>query len=100
MADAERLDPALLTERQRDEKTQLHELRIGEMLMQLRPQSIVCDIRIPDDRAGISQRDFFALGETRRAFELQEIVVLLFAQSFPPSLDGSLDPSVLAVDRL
>ena len=100
MADAERLDPALLTQCQRDEKPQLHKLGIGEMLVQLSPQSVVGNVGIPDDRAGVSQRDFFALAETRRALEFEEIVVLLFAQSFPPSLDGSLDPSVLAVDRL
>ena len=100
MPDAERLDPALLSERERDEEAELDELRHREVLVQLRPQRVVCDVGIPDDRAGIGERRFLALAETRRALELEQIVVLLLGQSFPSSLDGALNPSILAVDRL
>ena len=100
MADAERLDPSLLSERQRDEEPELDELRNREVLVKLRPQGIVGDVGIPDDRARIRKRDFLAFAEAGGFFELQQIVVLLFGESFPSSLDGALDPSVLAVDRL
>ena len=99
MPDTERLDPALLPERQRDEESQLDELRHREVLVELRPQSLVRNLGVPDDRAGIRQGNFLAFAETGRFFELQEIVILLFRESLPSSLDGALDPSVLAVDR-
>src|ERR1051326_2744561 len=50
MADAERLDPALLPERQRDEKAELDQLRDAEVLVQFCPQRVVGDIGVPDDR--------------------------------------------------
>src|SRR4051812_15953394 len=55
--DAERLDPALLAEGQRDEEAQLHQLRDAEVLMQLRPQRVVGNVGIPDDRAGVGEGD-------------------------------------------
>ena len=58
MPDPERLDPALLSQRERDEEPQLHELRHGEVPVELFPQRIVCDVGVPDDRAGVGQRNF------------------------------------------
>ena len=37
VTDAERLDPSLLPERQRNEETKLHELRNREVLVKFRP---------------------------------------------------------------
>ena len=100
VADAQRLDPALLPEREPDEKSQFREFRHAEMVVQLFPERIVGDIRVPDDGAGVGERHFFALGELARRGELQQFVVLVFGQSFPSSLDGSLYASILAVDGL
>src|ERR1041384_364216 len=99
MADAERLDPALLPERQCDEKAELDQLRDAEVLVQFCPQRVVGDIGVPDDGAGIGQRGLLALGEFVRRAEVQEFVVLPFRQSFPSSLDGSLHASIFAVNR-
>ncbi len=63
MVDAKRFDPALLSQGERDEKTQFDQFGNGEVLMELLPKSIVGDLGVPDDGAGISQRDFFALSE-------------------------------------
>ena len=49
----------------------LHELRIREVLVKLCPQRLVGDLRVPDDRAGVCQRDFLSFAEPRRLLELQ-----------------------------
>lgn len=41
MADAQRLDPALLTERQANEEAKLDELRVGEVLVQFLPERVI-----------------------------------------------------------
>jgi hypothetical protein len=68
--DPERLDPPLLSQRQRNEKPKLDELRNREVLVKLRPQGIVGDLRVPDDRARVGERNFLALAEARRFLEL------------------------------
>ena len=65
MPDAERLDPPLLPQGQCDEEPELDELGNREVRVELFPQRIVGDLRIPDDRARIGQRDFLALAEAR-----------------------------------
>jgi hypothetical protein len=100
VSDAERLDPALLPERERDEEPQLDQLGHAEVRVELLPERVVRYFGIPDDRAGVRQRNLFTLAELRRSGELEQIVVLIFTEAFPSSLDGALDPSVFAVDRL
>ena len=63
MADPQRLDPALLTEGQRNEKAELNELGIREMPVQLFPQRVVRDIGVPDNRARVSKRRLLSLGK-------------------------------------
>ncbi len=78
MADAQRLDPALLAERQRDKKPKLDELGNREVAMQLFPKRFVGNARVPDNRAGVGQRYFLALGEFLRVLKVEELVVLVF----------------------
>ena len=63
MADAERLDPSLLTAGQRNEEAELDQFRLGEVRVQGRPQLFVGEIRIPDDGARVAQRGLLPLGE-------------------------------------
>jgi hypothetical protein len=99
MADTQCLDPALLAERQRYEKTELDELGNREVAVQLLPEGRIGNIGIPDDRAGVRERHFLPLGELIRALKIEELIVILFRQSLPSSLDGSLHASIFAVDR-
>ena len=62
--DAEGFDPTLLSKSEPDEKTQLDQFRGREVLVQSFPQSIVGDIGVPGDGAGIGQRNFFPLGKS------------------------------------
>src|SRR5206468_11329670 len=96
----QRLDPPLLPQRERDEEAELDQLGVREVLVQLRPQRLVRDLRVPDDRARVGEGHLLTLGEFRRIGEEQEIVVFLFRQPFPSGLDGALYPSVLALDGL
>ncbi|HSF20901.1 MAG TPA: hypothetical protein VLA81_02585 [Burkholderiales bacterium] len=98
MPDPERLDPPLLPQRQRDEEPQLDQLRDAEVLMELRPKRVIRDLGIPDDGTRVGQRNLLPLGELRRRREFEELVVLIFAEAFPSSLDGSLNASVLALN--
>src|SRR5262245_44997658 len=70
------------------------------MAAEPRPQRLVGDLRVPDDRARVGQRHLLTLGEPRRLREVQEIVVLLFREPLPSGLDGTLHASVFALDRL
>ena len=100
MADAKRFNPALLAESQRDEKSQFDQFGIREMAVQLFPKRRVGDVGIPDNRARVGQSDFLPLGKFIRSFKTEQFIVVIFRQSLPPSLDGALDASILAVDRL
>ena len=53
VTDSQRLDPALLSQGQPDEKTELNQFFGRKVLMQLFPERIVGNFRIPDNRAGI-----------------------------------------------
>ena len=61
MTDSQRLDPALLSQGERDEKAQLNQFFGRKVPMQFFPECIIGNFRIPDNRAGIGQRDFFPL---------------------------------------
>ena len=60
---------------------------------------IVRDFCIPQDRARVGQGNLLTLGELVRARKVEQVVVLLFGETLPSRLDGSLDPSVLTLDR-
>jgi hypothetical protein len=98
--DAQGFYPALLAQSETNKKTQLHQFRNREMLIELLPQSIVGDIGIPGDRAGIGQRNLFALAEPVRFGKVQELIIFFFGEALPSSLDGALNASILALDRL
>ena len=69
--DAEGFDPALLAQGKGDEKSQLDQLGNGEMLIEFLPKSIIGDVGIPGNGAGIGERDFLALGEFIRISEVE-----------------------------
>ena len=99
MIDAQGFDPTLLAECQSDEKAELDELWDGEVPVQLLPERIVRDVGVPRDRARVSERDFFPLRELFRIGEVEKLVIFLFRESLPSSLDGALHASILALDR-
>ncbi len=98
MPDAERLDPPLLPERQRDEEPEFDQLGNREVPVEILPEGVVRNLCVPDDGAGVGEGDLLPLGELVRVGEVQQLVVFLFGQSLPSSLDGALDPSVFAID--
>ena len=100
MTDPQRLDPALLSQGEPDEKTELNEFFSRKVLMQLFPECVVGNFRIPDDRARIGQRDFFPFRKFIRFAEIEQVVILVLGQTLPSSLDGSLDASILTIDGL
>jgi hypothetical protein len=69
------------------------------MPVQLFPQRVVRDIGVPDDCAGVGKRRLLSLAKFVGTFKVKELVVFGFGESLPSTLDGPLDPSVLAVNR-
>ena len=61
MADAERLDPPLLSAGQRNEEAELDQLWLGEVRVKSRPEFLVGKVRVPDDGAGVAQRRLLPL---------------------------------------
>ena len=98
VSDAECLDPALLAAREGDEEAELHQLILAEMLVQPRPELVIGDTRVPDDRARVGERGFLALVEAIRVLEVQELFVLCFSNYLLSRPDRSLDASILAFD--
>ena len=60
----QRVQPTLSTGRESSPVTQLHYLRLREFAMQVGPQCVVCQFRIPEHRVGITQSDLFSLRES------------------------------------
>ena len=77
MADIEGADPALLAEREGDEEAQLDQLRLGEVLVELRPEGVVGQRRVEENRLGVGQRDLLALAEPLRLAEVEQVGVLV-----------------------
>ena len=100
VADAQGFDPTLLAERKRDEETELDKLGNCEMAVQFLPKRFVGNARVPDNRAGVGQRYFLALGKFLGILKIEKLIVLVFRQPLPSSLDGALYASILAIDRL
>lgn len=69
------------------------------MLAQPRPQRVVRDIGVPDDRACVSKRCLLLFAKFVGTLKIKKLVILGFGESLPPTLDGSLNASILAVDR-
>ena len=74
MLDAEGFDPALLAEGEADKKPEFDQFRNREVAVQLRPQLVIRDVCVPNDRTGVSQREFFPFGEFVGIGEVEEIV--------------------------
>jgi hypothetical protein len=78
VADAECLDPALLSEGERDEVAQLHDLVVAEVLAEAREDGLISFPRRPDEVARVGERRLLALVVAIRPLELEEIDVVLF----------------------
>ena len=63
MFDAKGFDPALLTEGEANKKTELDQFWNRKVSMQFGPELVVGNVGVPRDGAGVSQRNFFSLGE-------------------------------------
>src|SRR5690349_12289393 len=100
MADAERLDPALLAQCQADEEPKLHQLGVGEMLVKTLPERVVGYCRVPDDGAGVGERRLLALTELIGCLEVQQLRVLRLRYASRSRPDRPLHPSILAFNGL
>ena len=100
MTDVERLDPALLAERERDEIPELDDLLLGEVLTQSSQQLLIDASRVPDQVAGVEQSRLLSIVEALRALELEQLVVVQFRWGPLSPRERPLRPSVVAVDRL
>ncbi len=96
--DAERLDPPLLPRGKRDEEPEFDQFWDCEVVVEPLPKRVVGDLRIPEDGACVGKRGLLAWVELVGVGEAQQLVVSLFGESFPPSLDGALYPSVFALN--
>jgi len=77
VADAERLDPALLAVGERHEIAELDDLLLAEVPAQAFPERIVGALRVPDERARVEQRRLLALVVPIRALEFEQLVVVV-----------------------
>jgi hypothetical protein len=78
VADAERLDPALLAEGEGDEVAQLDDLVVAEVLAQACEDGLVSTRGRPDEVARVGERRLLALVVAIRPLELEEVDVVLF----------------------
>ncbi|MGI8827948.1 MAG: hypothetical protein ACR2JC_20420 [Chloroflexota bacterium] len=78
MTDTQGFDPALLSEGECHERTQLYQLGLGEMPVQLLPQRVVGNTGVPDDGAGIGQCYLLLVAKAFRILKVQQLVVLVF----------------------
>jgi len=70
VADAPGLDHALLAERECDERAQLDELVLRELLANPGPEGVVDPLRVPDQVARVEERRLLPFGKTVRPFEV------------------------------
>ena len=79
MLDIQRVDPALAPGKHANQKAQLHQLRLGKVPFQFRPQRVVRLSRIPCDGIGVTQRGAFAVRKQRRFSVVCDLRNLVFA---------------------
>ena len=77
MLDIESSKPTLLTHGDCNEITNLDQFRLGEMLVQTRPQRVV-GRQVPSDALGVSQCGFLLIVVPRRRFKIDEIAIIVF----------------------
>jgi hypothetical protein len=100
VANVQRLDPSLLPEGEADEETELDQLRVGKVCVQLLPESFVGDGGVPDDGAGVGEGDLLALGELVGFLKMQQTGVLCLRNAPRSRPDRPLYPSILAFNGL
>ena len=60
----QRVQPALPAGRESGPVAQLHDLGLGELAVQVGPECIVCQVRVPEHGIGVTQSDFLAFSES------------------------------------
>lgn len=105
VGDIQRLHPALTACDVADEGTEFDQFRVGEVLVQLRPELVAGAGRVPADRVGIAQRDPLLLGEQRGRLvvvQLAELALVgdLLVLPMLPGPDSSLVASITAFEHL
>ena len=103
--DTQGLDPSLPARDVADERSELDQLRFGEVLVELFPHLIIITRRVPADGVGVTERYALAFGEERRLLEVVETVQLFFVRKLrgillPSGPDGALITSIIASERL
>src|SRR6266851_1662330 len=64
------------------------------------PERIVGALGVPDEHAGVEERGFLTSAEAIGGLEPQQVGVVILGEALLPPTEGSLRPSVLALDRL
>src|SRR5262249_48394184 len=93
-----RAQPALLPHGDRNEIADLHQLRLGEMLAQPRPELVVGG-QIPGDRLGVGERRLLTLVVTVGALEIDQVAIVVLDQSGARTFHRALVAAVFAFDR-
>jgi hypothetical protein len=99
VADSPGLDHPLLSVGERDERAELDDLLLSEVLAEPRPERVVDTLRVPDEVAREEERGLLLLGERFRALELEQLALVRLVQLVSRP-ERPLRASVLAADRL
>ncbi|HMH93807.1 MAG TPA: hypothetical protein VK586_22340, partial [Streptosporangiaceae bacterium] len=81
--DVEQPQPALLAHRQGNEAAELDQFGLGEVPVQPLPQRVI-RIQPPGDRLRVGQRRLLPVAQRGGGLEVEQIVVLPFAQPLRP----------------
>src|SRR5712692_9994120 len=96
--DVERAQPALLAHGQRDEKADLDQFGLAEMLVQPLPELVVRR-QVPGDRLRIGERRLLSLIVTARTFEIDQIAIVVLDDAGLGGLHRALVAAELAQHR-
>ncbi len=94
------LDHTLLSIGDRDERPQLDDLVIREVLAEHRPDAFVRAFGIPHQHARVEERCLLPRVEAVRALEVQKLFVINLGEALLSAPERPLRPSVVAFDRL
>ena len=99
VADLECVDPALAAREDAHEVAKLHKLRLGEVLLELSPERVICARRVPGNRVCVAEGHFLALGETWRRLVVVDLRKSVLGDGMLSGPDRALDRSIGAVER-
>src|SRR5690349_15502275 len=94
------LDDALLPVGHGDERAELDDLRVAEVLAEPRPHLVVRAVGVPDQHARVEQGGLLPRREAVALLEVEQVDVIVLGQTFVPPTEGPLRASVLAGNGL